>query len=210
MLQSSIFFAVLVLFLHLCVGNIQNIPVNSERFFLSHETSTLFPTSGFHAIRIDNKGEIRSFSETKQQLASELELPLRDLRMIDPSFPGQIQAAFAARPQAILLTLEDIKLIIKSNEVIVFSPSISDDSEFISTLQQQLQALYKGEIFMCFEHVVIETALNVACNNLLQKVRTLAPAVSASLNKLQAESRGLDIIQTQVNTAVSCSSLLCY
>lgn len=36
-----------------------------------------------------------------------------------------------------------------------------------------------------FEHIVIETALNVVCSNLLRKVRILSPAVSLALKGMR-------------------------
>ena len=32
-----------------------------------------------------------------------------------------------------------------------------------------------------FEHIVLEAALNVVCNNLLRRVRALSPAISTAL-----------------------------
>jgi hypothetical protein len=37
------------------------------------------------------------------------------------------------------------------------------------------------------------------CNNLFQRLRALSPAIKSALAGLRAESRGLDIIQTQVD-----------
>ena len=148
----------------------------------------------------------------KQQLADELKLPLRDLRIVDPSFPNQIQATFIARPNVILFSLESIKVVVKHNEALVFNPLLPEVREFVPALQQQIQQAYRdGSIgggsrqaadaptSMRFEHVVIEAALNVVCNNLFQRLRALSPAIKSALAGLRAESRGLDIIQTQVD-----------
>jgi magnesium transporter len=144
----------------------------------------------------------------KQQLADELGLPLRDLRIVDPSFPSQIQATFVARPNVILFCLENIKVVVQRNEALVFSPYEASVQEFVPVLQQQIALAENGagsnEMSILvnsarFEHIVIESALNVVCSSLLRKVRILRPAVKSALTDLTAESRGLDVVQTQVD-----------
>ena len=90
------------------------------------------------AIRIDKNGKIYTAQIFKQQLANDLGLSLRDLRVVDPSFPTKIQATFVVRQNAILLSLEKIKVVIKSNEALIFSPFLPETQEFIPVLQQQV------------------------------------------------------------------------
>ena len=49
------------------------------------------------AIKVDPSGRVYNTQILKQQLANELGLPLRDLRVVDPSYPNQIQATFTSR-----------------------------------------------------------------------------------------------------------------
>ena len=56
-----------------------NLPTTSNRPLLS-----------LPAIRVDSSGKVYTVQVLKQQLANELGLPLRDLRIIDPSFPSQV------------------------------------------------------------------------------------------------------------------------
>eukprot|EP00981_Chlorochromonas_danica_P011388 scaffold3993_cov161-Ochromonas_danica.AAC.2 len=199
------------------------------------------------AVRIDPSGNAFTTQILKQQLANELKLPLRDLRVIDPSYPSQIQATFIARPDCILFTVENIKIVVKRDEALVFNPYNMEVQKFIPTLQQQLIQVVthakheenknnrdnteigddrseeelqvaggsgsgrggsvmdtqsvqpKTYNMIPFEHLVIETALSLVCNSLYSKVRRLEPAVASALNDLRAESRGLDVIQTQVD-----------
>lgn len=153
------------------------------------------------AIKVDPKGKIYTTQILKQQLANELGLPLRDLRIVDPSFPTQIQTTFTARPKAILFCIENIKVVVQHNEALIFSPYQPEVQEFVPILQQQISQAISGESNSNtrFEHVVLEAALNVVCNNLLRRVRALSPAVSSALDGLRAESRGLDVIITQVD-----------
>ena len=159
------------------------------------------------AVKVDPNGIVYTTQILKQQLANELNLPLRDLRVVDPSYPSQIQATFIARPKAILFTVENIKVVLKHDEALVFSPSQEEVQKFIPALQQQLsQANNLHDLSPSgshtkprFEHIVLETALNVACNSLFMRVRSIEPAIASALTDLRAESRGLDVLQTQVD-----------
>jgi len=222
---------------------------NENRFVLRDTPMIPSPYSASNnrrslpAVKVDPKGTVYTTQILKQQLANELDLPLRDLRVVDPSFPSQIQATITARPKAILFTLENIKVVVKNDEALVFSPFLSEVREFIPALQQQITTAYRegtlceidmegGEgrtgsssdkdtsttgtaggcntslTKMRFEHVVLEAALNVVCNNLFRKVRALSPAISSALRGLQAESRGLDVIQTQVDELLPLKNTL--
>ena len=195
----------------ICCAEI-NLPLRESPGYSVYSSNPKF----LSAVRVDQNGLSYTSNVLKQQLASDLQLPLRDLRIVDPSFPSQIQATFAARPNAILFALENIKVIVKHNEAIIFSPQREEVLEYVPTLQHQIQSAVSGRLSssidlesshsprmaagsMRFEHIVIEAALNVVCNNLYCKVRALAPAIKSALQGLQAESRGLDIIQTQVD-----------
>ncbi len=125
------------------------------------------------AIKVDLKGNVYTTKILKQQLANELGLPLRDLRVVDPSFPSQIQANFKARPNVILFCMENIKVIVQRNEALVFSPYQAEVEEFVPALQQAIIMALEGmgrdgknSIVMKsarFEHIVIEAALNIVC-----------------------------------------------
>lgn len=155
------------------------------------------------AVRIDSSGRINSISITKKNLANDLSLPLRDLRIVDPSFPKQIQATFKARPRAIVFSIENIKVVVKVNEAIIFNPSQPEVQDFVPALQQQIaQRERNGDsdgpsMHLRFEHQVIDAALQVVCNGLQKKVQVLAPAVEAALRGLRAP--GLDVVQTQAD-----------
>ena len=51
------------------------------------------------AIKVEPSGRVYTTQILKQQLANELGLPLRDLRIVDPTMPNQIQATFTSRKQ---------------------------------------------------------------------------------------------------------------
>lgn len=173
-------------------------------------------------IRVDIQGNLNEFEISKQQFANSLQLPLRDLRIVDPSYPNQIQATVVARQNVILFSIDNIKMIIKKDEAFIFNTNHSDAKYLLPLLQQQLNQLRssdkdplglpteKGEESVInssmyfssqqsFGQVVLETALNIICVNLASSVRSLEPSIAAALLDLREISKGLDVIQTQVD-----------
>lgn len=204
-----------LLFTVVLFWRIQHLFVNcdaSETTWISRSSSNYIsaPLSASQrtltAIKVNPSGQVYSTQILKQQLANELSIPLRDLRVVDPSLPSQIQATFVARPKAILFCIENIKVVVQSHEALVFSPSLPEVQEFIPVLQQnilqnldlRLDPKYQQKR-MRFEHVVLESALNVVCSSLFERIRSLSPTVDATLKALRAESRGLDLVQRQVD-----------
>ena len=273
------------------------------------------------AIRIEPSGRVTTTQILKQQLANELGLPLRDLRIVDPSYPNQIQATFMSRKKAILFCIENIKVVVQHHEALVFSPFQPEVQEFVPALQQQIaqvggvraacSSCLSSSPFLCslpsfplfsslhssfllsspilfsspffppllnsaplpgrrqrrgrrqprgrlplrtrghrgapslprleMRHLPcvgshpgtptisgcsgapslprldvppwslhpapprplppVQAALNVVCTNLFRRVRAISPAVASALTGLRAESRGLEVLKTQVNTA---------
>ena len=94
------------------------------------------------AIRIEPSGRVTTTQILKQQLANELGLPLRDLRIVDPSYPNQIQATFTSRKKAILFCIENIKVVVQHHEALVFSPFQPEVQEFVPALQQQIAQVH--------------------------------------------------------------------
>lgn len=186
-----------------CTGSATS---SGESAFPTREVGTVIPKV-LQAILVDRYGEMHGYNIAKHQLALDLKLPLRDMRLIDPSFPGQTQAAFAARPNALLFTFENIKVIVQKDHALVFGTTQADVVEFVPALQAQLRAVCSTDSRMRFEHTVIETALNVVCTKLLNNVRALSPGINTALQELQAQSKGLDVIQTQVLLVLFLSEL---
>lgn len=115
--------------------NARKLPVipNPNPFTSSSQSRSTLP-----AIFVSIDGTTSTTHILKQQLANELGLPLRDLRIVDPSFPSQIQATFLSRKKAILFCIENIKVVVQYNQALVFSPDQEEAQEFIPALQQQL------------------------------------------------------------------------
>jgi hypothetical protein len=112
-----------------------------------------------------------------------------------------MQTSLTARPTAILLSLERIKIVIKSNEALVFDIEKPETTEFLSYLQHQKAIADSGDGDISpriFELWILESALHVMCTNLFKEVNEITPAVTAALKHLQAESRGIGVLETQV------------
>ena len=107
---------------------------SSSTFIPSSPLSTNNVRQILTAIKVNPAGQMYNTQILKQQLANELNLPLRDLRVVDPSFPTQIQATFTARPKAILFCIENIKVIVQADEALIFSPNRAEVQEFIPIL----------------------------------------------------------------------------
>lgn len=96
---------------------------------------------------------------------------------------------------------------ITRNETYVFNPHQTESQDFIPALVNNIQ---NGEITDIvgdvpkYEHIVLETALHIACNSLTQRMKFLIPSIETSLKALKAESLGIEILQkTQVSVCVS-------
>ena len=83
------------------------------------------------AIKVDPSGKVYTTQILKQQLANELGLPLRDLRIVDPSYPSQIQASFISRKKCILFCIENIKVVVQHHEALVFGPFQPEVRDFL-------------------------------------------------------------------------------
>ena len=188
-------------------------------------TSPLFSNKkALSAVRIDKTGQLTHVQLHKASLATQLSLPLRDFRIVDPSLPSQIQATFKSRPHVLLFSIENIKVVVKHDELFVFSPDQAMVQAFIPALQRQIATLESAEgernnnggnngtlrrnTRARFEHVVLETALNVVCRDLARRVRALSPAVSTVLEGMRSQSKGLEVVQTQVDELLQLKNQL--
>lgn len=117
----------------------------------------------------------------KSELASALGCPIRDLRLIDASFPGNC-AAFLARRSAIVLCVEHVKAVIKRNEVLLFDPQSREVLPLIPMLQHQLAT---APATVPFEHMILETILGHVCHTVHEKLQHLSPSIFKILGDLK-------------------------
>jgi magnesium transporter len=161
-------------------------------------------------IRMNSIGNILPFEINKEELASTLRLPLRDLRIIDPSYPSQAQAAILTRPGVILISMGNLKIIIKEKEVFIFNHNHEQVRKFTALLERQFTRtldqdpnfdLYPLSTFpnQSFEHTILEACFHLTITSLADVLHELEPDVSFVLSDLRSISRGLDVVQTQVD-----------
>lgn len=132
----------------------------------------------------------------KSDLAHELDCPSRDLRLIDTSFPGNY-AAFLARRSSIVLCVERLKAVIKSDEVLLFDPLDSRISSLVPVIRQQLNGLESKYRYpnIPFEQVVLEAILSSVCHSILHKLHQLGPNILEILQDLRLRPGGLNSFQ---------------
>lgn len=149
-------------------------------------------------VRIGRNGTVVTEQVRKSQLAAHLGVPVRDLRLIDASFPGTC-AAFVVRRGAILLCVERVKAVIRRDEVLLFDPDIRDVQTLVPLLQQQLAAAAAGGASSSsssrhssyappptpFEHLALEAILANGCHSIHERLQQLAPHVLRILGDLR-------------------------
>jgi hypothetical protein len=130
------------------------------------------------------------------------------LRIVDASFHGQVQVSLAARPTAILISLEKLKIVIKNGEAYVFDLDHQNTIDFLAHVHSQLKGgdgAAPEPSTKRFEVILLESALHVASQSLIAQVQELSPAVTNALRHLQAESKGVGVLETQVRECLSLS-----
>jgi len=87
---------------------------------------------------VDADGSGRVISLGKHQISVALQLPVRDLRMLDPQLSTTFPAALLVRENAIVVNLEGIRAVITVDHVLLFSHSGPKVTAFVSNLQLKL------------------------------------------------------------------------
>ena len=87
---------------------------------------------------MDADGSGRVISLGKHQISVALQLPVRDLRMLDPQLSTTFPAALLVRENAIVVNLEGIRAVITVDHVLLFSHSGPKVTAFVSNLQLKL------------------------------------------------------------------------
>ena len=84
----------------------------------------------------DELGKMKMVHIDKYTLATKLQVPLRDMRVLDPLFPTPYPSSIFIRDQSIILNLEHIKLIVCADQIWLLDPShsatFSDDDSLDS------------------------------------------------------------------------------
>ena len=89
-------------------------------------------------VRVNTQGAVNKLSLEKTKIASLLRVPLRDLRVLEPTTADSYSAAVLCRERAIVVNLEQIKVLITSEEVIMTDSQTSTVTHFLPELRNRL------------------------------------------------------------------------
>jgi len=89
-------------------------------------------------VRVNTHGAVNKLSLEKTKIASLLRVPLRDLRVLEPTTADSYSAAVLCRERAIVVNLEQIKVLITSDEVIMTDSQTSTVTHFLPELRNRL------------------------------------------------------------------------
>ena len=89
-------------------------------------------------VRINTLGVVNRLSMEKTKIATLLRVPLRDLRVLEPTTADSYSAAVLCRERAIVVNLEQIKVLITAEEVIMTDSQTSTVTHFLPELQTRL------------------------------------------------------------------------
>jgi len=89
-------------------------------------------------VRLNASGNINRLSLEKSKIAALLRVPMRDLRVLEPSTSDSYSAAMLCRERAIVVNLEQIKVLITSEEVIMTDSQTATVTHFLPELQARL------------------------------------------------------------------------
>mmetsp|Transcript_14194 Transcript_14194/g.20632 ORF Transcript_14194/g.20632 Transcript_14194/m.20632 type:complete len:190 (-) Transcript_14194:1995-2564(-) len=90
------------------------------------------------ALEIKTDGTIRERHLQKSDVAADLHLNYRDLRVVDPSFRSET-AMFLARSSAIVVHLEHIRALVQANRILLFDPNHPRVQAFLPELRDRLK-----------------------------------------------------------------------
>lgn len=89
-------------------------------------------------LRIDQNGETSMMQADKYKLTHKLGVQGRDLRIMDPSLATSYPSAILCRDKALVISLEHIKVIITTGNVLVMNPEDENVLPFITELKMKI------------------------------------------------------------------------
>ncbi|CAH9115850.1 unnamed protein product [Cuscuta epithymum] len=133
-------------------------------------------------IKIDQNGNSKTMELDKATVMRHCSLPARDLRLLDPMFiyPSTI----LGREQAIVVNLEQIRCVIRADEVILMNSLDGSVLHYKSELCKRLQTNKDQSDDLPFEFKALELALELTCMSLDAQVKELEIEVHPVLDEL--------------------------
>eukprot|EP00752_Nemacystus_decipiens_P012091 g10718.t1 len=137
-------------------------------------------------LRLSSEGAAVETTLSRQQLANELNCPLRDLRLADPTFPGQFPSVLA-RSGSIIFSVADVKAVIRSKELLLF-PTTPDVLSIVPAVQEKIRL---GVNAVPFEQAAMECCLKHVCKDLLECARNVEPRLRTVLGSFETSKNSL-------------------
>jgi len=89
-------------------------------------------------VRLNASGNMNRLALEKSKIATLLRVPMRDLRVLEPAAADSYSAAMLCRERAIVVNLEQIKVLITAEEVIMTDSQTATVTHFLPELQTRL------------------------------------------------------------------------
>ncbi|KAK9116051.1 hypothetical protein Sjap_014998 [Stephania japonica] len=142
-------------------------------------------------IHINHTGNSKVLELDKATIMKHCSLPARDLRLLDPMFiyPSTI----LGREKAIVVSLEQIRCIITSDEVILMNSLDNTVVQYESELCRRLQMIRDQSDDLPFEFRALELALELTCMLLDGQVQELEMEIYPVLDELTSSINTLNL-----------------
>lgn len=135
------------------------------------------------ALEILPDGTVSARHVQKADVALELSLNLRDLRVVDPTFRNE-SPVILARPTALVIHLVHVRVLVTASRVLLFDPH----HPAVAALTPRLRArLLDAAHPLPFEMRALEAVLVDVCCGIREEVARLKPKVQAALHVMSKE-----------------------
>lgn len=135
------------------------------------------------ALEILPDGTVSARQVQKADVALELSLNLRDLRVVDPTFRNE-SPVILARPTAMVIHLVHVRVLVTATRVLLFDPH----HPAVAALTPRLRArLLDATHPLPFEMRALEAVLVDVCCGIREEVARLKPKVQAALHVMSKE-----------------------
>ena len=97
-------------------------------------------------LRVAESGELTTVTIEKHRISFLLRLPIRDLRVLEPTFATSYSAAILCREKSIVVNMESIKVLITATEVLVQDGDTPTVKRFVPELVRRLIARQQHKV----------------------------------------------------------------
>lgn len=117
------------------------------------------------SVELGTNGVIKEQTVQKSDIAADMRLNLRDLRVVDPSFRSEAPVVLV-RDTTIVIHIEHIRALVQANRVVLFDPAHPAVQSFIPILKERLTDVNYP---LPYEFRALEAILVNVCSSLVRK-----------------------------------------